>query len=141
MHEDDESIDSRETLFRRIANVGDTNMFLVDENTGQRVVRSGAFGMDADGCSTYLASVLYQNGLSALDVARAPQNVVVSVTAAQVRAVQFGVRPDPWPPESDGHLRDAAHALIVNPNGLGSKRLRKAFRALASEAVVELEPS
>lgn len=131
---DDEAIPDSEVVYRRIAREGDTNMTVVDEGTGERRVRSGAFSMDADGCSVYLESVLSSDRLGPADLIRAPQNAIISVTAGEVRKVQLGVAPDPWPSDSDGHRRDAAHALIVKSCDIGSTKLKKAFRALARTA-------
>jgi hypothetical protein len=135
VHVDDKSIDDADLLYRRIATSGDRNMLVIDEQTGEiGRVSSGAFALDEDGCSVYSHAALAQHDLGPNDVSVAPQNLVVSVTAAEARTVHLGVRPDPWPAGHDGHIRNAAHALIVNPSSLGDKKLRTARRFLAAAA-------
>jgi hypothetical protein len=136
MRADDETIDPEDLALRRIARRGDTNMLVFDEGTKRLRVRSGAFVMDGDGCSVYLDSMMRAMHLTPYDVAKAPQNVVVSVHVEQVRQVDLGIRRDAWPPDSDGHPRDAAHALIVNSSSLSRKASAKARRALAALAVI-----
>jgi hypothetical protein len=140
MTSDDPAVGDAEILLRRIATYGDTNMMIVDDVTGEARISSGAFRLDHDGCSVYRSAVLDARGLSATAVVRAPQNAVVSVTAAAVRSVSLGVRPDPNPPEGDGHPRDEAHALIVNPSPLGKNPLRRALRELAATARFVVTP-
>jgi hypothetical protein len=132
---DDPGIPGSELLFRRISRSGDTSMIITDEVSGDRTISSGAFVMDDDGCSVYLASILSSSNLGPEDLAVAPQNVVISLTAKTVRAAGLGVRLDPWPPEGGTHPRNAAHGLITNVHGLGSKKARSARRSLAAAAV------
>lgn len=140
MTSDDPSVADADTLLRRIATYGDTNMMVVDDATGETRISSGAFKLDEDGCSVYRSAVLATHGLDARAVVRAPQNAVVAVTAATVRSVSLGVRPDPNPPEGDGHPRDEAHALIVNARSLGKNPLRRALRDLAASATFVVMP-
>ncbi len=137
---DDAGVADSEVLYRRIARDGDEAMIVVDEATGGRIIRSGAFVVDEDGCSVYRDSVMRESSLGLADLVSAPQNVIISVTVAQVRRAALGVRGDPWPDGSDGPPRDVAHALIINPDDLGKKRLHRARQALASDAVVCLTP-
>jgi hypothetical protein len=141
MQSDDSSVVDDEVLYRRIARYGDTSMMVVDEGTGDVRVSKAAFKLDSDGCSVYLHSVLAQNELAADSLVRDPQNVIISVTAGSVRAVGLGVRPDPWPPDGDGHPRDAAHALVVNPNAIGKNPLHRALRSLAATSTICLSPA
>lgn len=141
MESDDPSVVDDEVLYRRIARYGDTSMIVVDEGSGDVRIGSGAFNLDSDGCSVYLHSVLAQNELTVESIVRAPQNVIISVTAGTVREVRLGVRPDPWPPDSDGHPRDAAHALVVNPDSMGKKQLLRARRSLAATSRICLSPA
>jgi hypothetical protein len=141
MQSDDPSVVDDEVLYRRIARYGDTSMIVVDEGSGDVRISSGAFNLNSDGCSVYLHSVLAQNELTVESLVRAPQNVIISVTAATVREERLGVRPDPWPPDSDGHPRDAAHALVVNPNAMRKKQLLRALRSLAATSRICLSPA
>lgn len=140
MPTDDPAVADSETLLRRIATYGDTNMMVVDDVTGETRISSGAFKLDQDGCSVYRLTVLTARGLDASAVVRAPQNAVVAVTAGTVRAVSLDVRPDPNPPEGDGHPRDEAHALIINVRSLGKNPLRRALRDLAATAQFVVTP-
>ena len=144
MHDDDPGVQNSELLYRRIADAGDTNMLVVDENTRDVQINSSVFALDDDGCSVYLHSVLARRDLEPRHVTVAPRNVVVSVSATTVRTHRLGVRPDPWPDVRDEgdaeHPRHEAHALIVNPRQLGSKQLLKARRAIARTAVICVKP-
>lgn len=60
-----------------------------------------------------------------------PSNVIVSVDVGDVRSLNLGVRDNPWPAGSDGHPRDAAHALVTGLNELGSKPQLRCRRHLA----------
>lgn len=140
MHGDDGSIAGDDTLYRRIARHGDTSMMVIDEASGEVSISSGAFKMDADGCSVYLQSVLTEHSMGPAELVNSPQNVVIAITADQVRDERLGVRRDPRPFEEDGY-RGEAHALIVNPADLGRKALRRAFRVLAHGATIVVTPS
>lgn len=112
-------------------------MMVRDEGTGDLRARGGAFKISEDGCSVYLHSGLVAEGLGPADVRNKPLGqAVISVTAGDIRAAEFGLQRDPWPPDSDGHKRDAAHALMTNPNGLGKSRRAKALSRLASQASI-----
>jgi hypothetical protein len=140
MNSDDASVRDDEELYRRIAKHGDTSMMVYDEASGAISVSSGAFRLDSDGCSVYMRSMLEAHDLAAEALVRDPMNVVISITALQVRAVRLGIRSDPWPPDSDGHPRDVAHALLVNPYELGKKPLHRACRSLAQGSVICVVP-
>jgi hypothetical protein len=140
MDSDDAPVKDDEELYRRIARHGDTSMMVTDEASGATRASSGAFRLDSDGCSVYRRSMLEAHDLSAEALVRDPLNVVVSITAFAVRNVRLGVRPDPWPPDSDGHPRDVAHALVVNPNELGKKPLHRALQTLALGSVICVTP-
>lgn len=135
-YDDDLTIGSSETLYRRIARSNDTNMLIFDEGLDAYRVRSGAFSMDADGCSAYLGSELSRAGIGAADVAKTPQNVVVSVSVRGVRSAGLGIRRDPWPGIDDPHPRDVAHALMVNSSRFGRRPLGRALSSLARTAVI-----
>jgi len=103
-------------------------MIAIDALTGLRRPSSGAFKPDDDGVSVYRESRLIENELTAADVVRAPQNLVVAITVADVRSIPpLGVRDDPWPVDipDEEHLRNAAHALIVGWNGLTRSERRR----------------
>lgn len=125
-------------LFRRISKSGDTNMLLTDEATGNRMVSSGAFVMDEDGCSVYIESLLLAEELGPEALVDEPQNVVISVTVETVIAADLGVHPDPLPVGPGDHRRNAAHGLIKNIKGLTKKPEYRARKALAAAAVFVL---
>lgn len=128
-------------LYRRIGKAADVGMTVVDEETLERVPTGGAFTIKGDGCSCYRHDILSRDGMDAQHTVLAPDlNMVVSVTAAEVRRFDLDVIPDPWPPLPDAHPRDAAHALIVNSNGLSNRLRSTAQRQLAAAAVVVLQP-
>lgn len=133
---DDPSIEAQELIYRHIARRGDTNMLTQDESTGQFRARSGAFVWDDDGCSCYLDSILSQHSLGPSDVKRAPDQVVIAVTAQAVRDVQFGITRDAWPPDAGEHPRQAAHALIINYIPLSKKKRSRANSDLAKRAQI-----
>ena len=130
---DDPSIDDDDRLYRRLSDNG-PNMIAVDVLTGDRRPTSGAFKPDDDGVSVYRESLLQQASLSAADVVRAPQNLVVALPVGAVRSIRpLGVRDDPWPtriPDED-HPRNAAHALINGWDGLSTSERRRRQKALA----------
>ena len=140
MDPDDASVKDDEELYRRIARYGDTSMMVIDEASGATRASSGAFKLDSDGCSVYRRSILEAHDLAVEALVRDPLNVVVSITALEVRDVHLGVRADPWPPHSDGHARDVAHALLVNPDELGKNPLRRALQTLALGSVICIAP-
>lgn len=111
-------------------------MMIRDEGTGNLRARGGAFKIHEDGCSVYLDSVLSAEGMGPNDVRTAAGQAVISVGAADVASVGLGLRRDPWPPDSDGHKRDAAHALIVNSGGLGKNPRARALSQLARRATI-----
>ena len=134
---DDSTIAPAELVYRRIHSVGDVSMMISDEATGELRPRGGAFKIHEDGCSAYLDSELVAQGLGPEDVRTKPTGqAVISVTAADVRGVGFGLQRDPWPPDSDGHKRDAAHALIVNHQGIGKNPRARALSHLAALAKI-----
>jgi hypothetical protein len=99
-------------------------------------VSSAAFDLDTDGCSVYREAILIGDGLTRRDAAVSTKNALLAITAAAVRMVDLDAVPDPWPHDSDGHKRDAAHALIINAKGLGKNPLVRARRALADRAEI-----
>jgi hypothetical protein len=135
--EDDPSVEGDEVLFRRVARQDDTAMTIFDEGLGTRLIRSGAFRFDPDGCSVYRRATLHACGLSAQSVVKLPQNIILSVLVDAVRAAGFGVTADPNPHEDD-HPRSAAHSLILNTAPIRNKALVRACRQLAASATVEL---
>ncbi len=105
-------------------------MITVDVISGERRPSTGAFKPDSDGLSVYRESKLHDAGLSAADVVKAPQNLVVSLGVGDVRhAARLGVRDEPWPTGIDDadHPRNGAHALVVGWDGLtrGQRRERQ----------------
>jgi hypothetical protein len=129
---DDQDILDDDALYRRLSHSG-ADMILVDQVTGERRPASGAFKPDDDGISVYRRALLQKHGLAAIDVTRAPSNVVVSVGVEDVRSLQLGVVNNAWPPDVDdpSHLRNAAHALIKGLELLGTKERKRRQRALA----------
>lgn len=111
-------------------------MIIRDEGTGDLRARGGAFKIHEDGCSVYLESVLATDDLGPQDVCTGSGQAVISVAAGDVYEAGFGMKRDPWPPDSDGHKRDAAHALIVNSSALGKSRRERALSRLASKATI-----
>jgi hypothetical protein len=108
-------------------------MIAVDLKTQERRPTSGAFKPDSDGVSVYRKSKLDAAGLTANDLVRAPQNMVISLGVGEVRTLaQLGVRDDAWPEEiaDPSHPRNAAHALIVGWNGLSKAQRLERQRSL-----------
>lgn len=134
---DDLTIPPAELVYRRIHSVGDTSMMIADEATGELRPRGGAFKIHEDGCSVYLDSELTAQGLGPQDVRTKPfGQAVISVAAADIRGVGFGLQRDPWPTDSDGHKRDSAHALIINHLGIGKNPRARALSRLAALASI-----
>lgn len=136
---DDPSIEDGDRVYRRLSDNG-PNMIAVDVLTGTRRPTSGAFKPDDDGVSVYRESLLRRGSLTAVDVVRAPQNLVVAVPVGAVRSIRpLGVRDDPWPtgiPDED-HPRNAAHALIKGWNGLSRGERKTRQRKLADLTTLE----
>jgi hypothetical protein len=136
---DDPAIADDDRLYRRLSD-SSPNMIAVDVLTGARRPSSGAFKPDDDGVSVYRESLLQRDSLEAVDVVRAPQNLVVALPVGAVRSIRpLGVRDDPWPtgiPNED-HPRNAAHALIKGWNGLSTGERRRRQRALAALPSIE----
>jgi len=136
---DDPAIADDDRLYRRLSD-SSPNMIAVDVLTGARRPSSGAFKPDDDGVSVYRESLLQRDSLEAVDVVRAPQNLVVALPVGAVRSIRpLGVRDDPWPtgiPDED-HPRNAAHALIKGWNGLSTGERRRRQRALAALPSIE----
>ena len=126
VEEDDPAIDDGETALRRLSDSG-PSMIAIDIVTGERRPSTGAFRPDEDGVSVYRESVLQTNNLTAADLVRTPQNLVVGVAVGEIRSIaSLGIRDDPWPSDfgEPDHPRNVAHALIVGWRGL-TKNERK----------------
>lgn len=136
---DDPTIRDDDRLYRRLSD-SSPNMIATDALTGVRRPSSGAFKPDDDGVSVYRESLLQRDALTAADVVRSPQNLVVALPVGDVRAISpLGVRDDPWPVgiPDETHPRNAAHALINGWHGLSTGERRRRQRALAE--LVSLE--
>lgn len=136
--DDDPSIPGDEVLYRRLSFDGGAWV------TPREPVRpsSGGFDPDTDGVSVFRrALLLHQNPpLGPSDVALRPGDILVSFTVADVRALQLGVRDDPWPkdvPDPD-HPRYVAHALITGLEGLGRNPRARLQKRLATVGSMEL---
>lgn len=130
--EDDPRIPNDESVYRRLSD-GGPSMIAVDLKTQERRPTSGAFKPDDDGVSVYRKSKLAAAALTAADLVRAAQNVVVSLDVGEIRSLaQLGVHDDAWPGDVDDpeHPRNGAHALIVGWNGLGKNQRIERQRAL-----------
>lgn len=130
---DDPGISDNESVYRRLSD-NSPSMIAVDLKTQERRPTSGAFMPDADGVSVYRKSILESAHLTAADLKRAPQNLVVSLGVDEIRTVaRLGVRDDAWPVDTDdpSHPRNGAHALIVGWQGLGKNQRRERQRTLA----------
>lgn len=127
---DDSTIPNSDTLYHRLSHRG-ADFLLIDAATGESRPSSGAFKPDPDGLSVYRREILHQHGLSAADVAvdRAT-NAVVGFDVAEARSLNLGVIDDPWPADSDGHPRDAAHALVKGLYELSKNQQLRCRRAL-----------
>lgn len=124
---DDPEIPDNESVSRRLSD-GGPSMVAVDLLNQQRRPTSGAFKPDDDGVSVYRKSKLEAARITAADLVRVPQNIVVSLDVGDIRSLELGVRDDAWPADVDDrdHPRNGAHALIVGWNGLGkNERIRR----------------
>jgi len=130
----DPAIVDDDAVLRRLSDSG-PSMLRIDLATGERRPTSGAFQPDEDGVSVYRESRLHEQDLTAADLVKAPQNLVVSLGVGEIRAVaNLGVRDDPWPSDVDqaDHPRNAAHALITGWAALSRNERRERQRALAT---------
>ncbi len=130
---DDPAIADADSVYRRLSD-SRPPMLVIDFVTHERRPSSAAFRVDSDGVSVYRRSKLDAAGLTAADLVRLPQNVVVSLVVGEIRSLaKLGIRDDPWPPDSDdpGHPRNGAHALIVGWNGLSRSQRRERQKTLA----------
>ena len=131
----DSDIRDEEILYRRLSY--DTGDWVVRAAVTHERVRpaSGAFTPDADGVSVYRDSRLHAlvPSLGPSDLVVAAENVVVGFAAGDVRSIKLDVRDDPWPQDvrDREHPRNAAHALIIGWNGLGSNERRRRQKLLA----------
>lgn len=139
---DDSEILNDEILYRRLAS-DDRNWLVKDSITGAPVrPTSGAFQPDDDGLSVYRDSILRSQNppLGPADVAVSTQNMIIGFTVEAVRSLSLDIRDDPWPQDipDPKHPRNAAHALIVGWEGLGTNariRLQKRFAKLPFDFV------
>jgi hypothetical protein len=118
---DDLSIEGDDLVFRRLSD-GGQSMIAKDTVTGERRPTTGAFKPDPDGVSVFLRSVLTANDLGPEAVVTRPENLVVSLTAGDIRSIDIGIRRDPWPgdvPDPD-HPRYVAHALLKGLEALSN---------------------
>jgi hypothetical protein len=140
--DDDPSIPDDETVYRRLSDSG-PSMIAVDLKTQRRRPSSGAFQPDSDGVSVYRKSRLEAARLTAADIKRAPQNIVVGLGVGEIRTTtQLGVHDDAWPTYTDDptHLRNGAHALIVGWQGLSKNQRRQSQRALTRPPSLRFVP-
>lgn len=129
---DDPAIEDHDSVLRRLSDAG-PSMVAVDVITGERRPTSGAFAPDADGVSVYRESRLRAIGMTAADLVKSPQNLVVALGIGEIRSLaQLGVRDDPWPADivDAEHPRNAAHALITGWAGLSRSERRERQRTL-----------
>ncbi len=139
--EGEPAIPDDDTLYRRLSS-DKPDMVSVDRATGERRPSSGAFKPDADGLSVFRRSKLEKAALTVKDVATQPQNVIVSVTVAEVRSIEaLDVCDDPWPkdiPDAE-HPRNGAHALIVG--WTGGRKIRHRLQVRLAELAVFEHPA
>ena len=139
MKPDDPSVEGKETLYWRAQELPREHWTVFDEGRGDYRVRSGAFILNDDGMSCYRRTVLNSLGLDWSAVKILPKNGILSVQAADVRACELGVAPDPDPPyipRADLQPRDKAHALIVIGDGATVKKWRRRCSSLAPRATI-----
>lgn len=130
--QNDLTISNDEVLLRRLPH---RRMMTFDEGLCVMRASSGAFEPDDDGLSVYRLNILQDNGLSAEDVKRAPENGVVAISAQEVRRCGLSVVYDPWPnTDNDSHPRDVAHTLLVGFSTLSKKQSKAKSRTLAKTA-------
>jgi hypothetical protein len=123
---DDPSVGNDEVLYRYSPSIPHKNWTVVDQETKEIQIALAALSWDEDGISCYRELILREHGLTWVDIKREPKNGVFSLVVQDIRRESLGVAFDPYPENSDGHLRDAAHTLIVDC-GL-PKKVNKAAR-------------
>ncbi|HKI43088.1 MAG TPA: hypothetical protein VKA66_22565 [Mycobacterium sp.] len=96
-------------LYRYSPSIPHKNWTVVDQETKEIHIALAALSWDDDGISCYREPILHKHGLSWVDIKREPKNGVFSLVVQDVRSELLGVAFDPYPDNSDGHLRDAAH--------------------------------
>ncbi|MFB7982473.1 hypothetical protein [Streptomyces vinaceus] len=136
MEDDDSTIPDDELLLRWVPAFSPTH--LVRDSATNEVIgpSSAAFAPDTDGASVYLDSLVQARNLTPVDVTHAVTDSVWTLPVEQVRALNLGVRRDPWPQDVDDpeHPRYAAHALITGLIGLSKKQRIRAQKGLANSA-------
>jgi hypothetical protein len=131
----DPSVGNDEVLYRYSPSIPHKHWTVVDQETEEIQITLAALSWDEDGISCYREPILREHGLGWVDIKREPKNGVFSLVVQEVRSESLGVAFDPYPENSDGHLRDAAHTLIVDC-GLPRKQNRAARERLAVGAKI-----
>jgi hypothetical protein len=108
-------------------------MILVDEATGERSVRSGAFVYDRNGCSVSRWERLRESELSELVLIDRPDDLLAVVRAISARFAKMDPVDDRWPNGLTGAPSDAAHALVVFYRG-GKRQRGHALTELAAQS-------
>jgi hypothetical protein len=130
--DDDPDVPDGEIVYRWLS--APVNCLVEDQATGERRVSSMAFYPHPDGLSVYRHTLLEEKGLTPITgLVRVDRNVVISLSVADIRAVELGIRDDPDPPDvaDPEHPRHKAHALVLGLNDLGKKARIRRQRALA----------
>lgn len=135
MKPDDPSVGNAEVLYRYSPSIPHKHWTVVDQETKEIQIALAALSWDDDGISCYREPILHKHGLSWPDVKREARNGVFSLVVQDVRRELLGVAFDPYPEGGDGHLRDAAHTLIVDCE-LPRKQNRAARERLALGAKI-----
>lgn len=131
---DDPDIPGDDVLYRRLSREN-PDQYAEDKVTGKRWPTSAAFTPKPgeDGLSVFRRMRLEAAGLSASAVATRPEHIVFGMETADIRAIQLGVRDDPWPQgiPDEAHPRNGAHALIVGWEGMTRGQIKRRARELA----------
>lgn len=135
MKPDDPSVGNDEVLYRYSPSIPHRNWTVVDQETKEIQIALAALSWDDDGISCYREPILLEHGLTWVDIKREAKNGVFSLVVQDIRRESLGAAFDPYPENSDGHPRDAAHTLIVDC-GLPKKQNKAARERLALGAKI-----
>lgn len=139
----DSPVGDEELLLRRIPHFRPRGFIAVDDDTGEQRVSSGLYSIknDEDGVSVSRRLILESRGLDITCMLDKPDNGLGQLTTNAARKTGLDVTPDPFPPYiTDGHPRNAAHALIKGLNEMSKSERKRAQKALADATVIIKRP-
>ncbi|GGO47560.1 hypothetical protein [Streptomyces lasiicapitis] len=130
---EEQEIPGGDLLWRRV-NIKQPCMMRYDSVTQEELgPSSAAFKPHDDGTSVYVRRILDECEVGLAEVSENSHDSIWELESKSVRDQDLDVISDAWPQDvpDPGHLRNAAHALIVGWEGLGRKQVDKKAKALA----------